>query len=329
MKRDLIIIHMPNTIAKLNRTTVSAAFTGLAMMLTCSWGIAADKSPDQKLSSPIVATQGSSVSEYKIGPLDMLEVKVMNADDLSRTVRVDANGDISLALIGVVHAAGLTSLGVEKVISKRLAADFMQNPQVSVFIREYTSQRMTVQGVVKRAGMYDFQGQATLMQAISMAGGLDEKADDASVKVIRSGEGKPPETLLFDLNQISSNKINDPTLKNGDIVIVEEASPISIEGAVRNTGNIYQRGQTTLMQVLLRAGGLTDFASSTVSVLSDTGTGKRVTTEFDIDKIRDGRVKDPLLHPGDLVIVGTNPIKAAVYGISNTVRGFVGFGTIK
>jgi polysaccharide export outer membrane protein len=274
-------------------------------------------------SGKLLAAEATASDEYRIGPLDMLEIKVMNADDLSRAVRVDANGDISLPLVGVVHASGLTSLGIEKVIGERLAADYMQNPQVSVFIREYTSQRMTVQGVVKRAGMYDFQGRATLLQAISMAGGLDEKADDTNVKVIRSKADKTAETIIFDMSAISANKISDPILQNGDIVIVEEASPISIEGAVRNPGNVYQHGQTTLMQVISRAGGLSDFASSSASILTDTGKGKRVTTEFDIDKIRDGKIKDPELHAGDLVVVGTNPLKAAIYGVTTTVRGFV------
>jgi len=267
--------------------------------------------------------------EYQIGPLDMLDIKVMNADELSRSVRVDANGDISLPLIGVIHAAGLTNLAIEKKISERLSADLMQNPQVTVFIKEYTSQRMTVQGVVKRAGVYDFQGRATLLQAISMAGGLDEKADDSSVKIIRYNPDKTTETIVFDLNMISNNKISDPVLLNGDVVIVDEAVPISIEGAVRNPGNVYQRGRASLMQIISRAGGLTDFASSNVSIVSNTKKGKRITTEFDIDKIREGKIKDPVVESGDLIVVGINPIKATIYGISNTVRGFVGFGTIR
>jgi protein involved in polysaccharide export with SLBB domain len=268
--------------------------------------------------------------EYHIGPLDLIEIKVLYSDEISRAVRVDSKGDISLPLIGIVKAAGLTPYELEQSITQKLAVDLIQNPQVSVFIKEFTSQRMTVQGVVNRAGVYDFQGQATLLQAISMAGGLMEKADETTVKVIRKSPGKNEETLTYDINVIRENKMDDPTLQNGDVVMVEEKQPISVQGAVKLPGIYYLRGHATLMKVIAQSGGISDIADKAdVKVVSSNKDGRSVTVVYDITEIRDNKIKDPEIVPGDLVMVESSTAKTIVYGISNTLRGFMSFGTIR
>jgi len=262
--------------------------------------------------------------EYHIGPLDLLDIKVLYSEEISRQVRVDSRGNVSLPLLGPVKAAGLTPFELEQLITNKLSIDLIQNPQVTVFIKEFTSQRMTVQGVVNRAGVYDFQGQATLLQAISMAGGLMEKGDETSVKVIRKLPGKNEETLTYDINVIRENKMDDPMLENGDVVMVEEKKPISIQGAVRSAGIYYLRGNASLMQVLAQSGGLSDAAdASEVSIASKLPDGKTVTVMYDIDDIKQNKIKDPAVVPGDLVIVGASFIKGVITGVTGTVRGFI------
>jgi polysaccharide export outer membrane protein len=268
--------------------------------------------------------------EYHIGPLDLIDIKVLYSDEISRAVRVDSRGNISLPLLGVVKAAGLTTYELEQVIANKLSIDLIQNPQVTVFIKEFTSQRMTVQGIVNRAGVYDFQGQATLLQSISMAGGLGEKANETAVKVIRKAPGKNEETLTYDINVIRENKMDDPVLENGDVVMVEEKQPISVQGAVRLPGIYYLRGTATLMQVIAQSGGINDIADKAdVKVVSVNKDGRSVTVIYDINEIRDNKVKDPEIIPGDLVMVESSTAKTIVYGISNTLRGFMSFGTIR
>lgn len=271
------------------------------------------------------ADNASSKDDYKIGILDLLDVKVLYADDISRTVRVDAQGNISLPLVGVIRAEHLTTYQLEQAIAAKLAQDLLQNPQVTVFVKEFTSQRMTIQGAVKRSGVYDFQGKATLLSAISMAGGIDEKANENLVKVIRRQQGQAAQTLTFDLESIRLNKISDPLLHNGDIVVVEENSPISIQGAVRRSGNYYPRGSgMTLSQIVSQAEGFTELADpSDIKVLSQAQGGGVVTVVYDLNKIRDGKLKDPQLRPGDLVLVESSGMKSLIYGITSTLRGFV------
>lgn len=268
-------------------------------------------------------------NEYRIGALDLLEIKVLSAEEMNRSVRVDSRGNINMPLIGLVPAAGLTGYELEKSIAEKLAVDYMQNPQVSVFIKEFTSQRVTVQGVVKRAGIYDFQGRASLLQAISIGGGLDVKANENAVKVIRKINEQESETMVFDLAAIRNNKAPNPFLKGGDVVVVEELEPITVEGAVMKAGVFYLPGEPTLIQALSQAGGLHDIADpSNIKVIS-TINQKKSTLEFDLEKIRTGKINDPILQQGDVVVVEKSAVRSAITNVTNALRGFIGFGNVR
>ena len=270
----------------------------------------------------------SDPSDYHIGPLDLLEIKVLNAEDMTRTMRVDARGFINMPLIGLVQASGLTGYELENLIAEKLGKDFLQNPQVSVFIKEFTSQRLTVQGQVKKAGMYDFQGRATLLQAISMGGGIDVKGDESAIKVVRKLNNDETETMVFDLAAIRNNKAPNPYLKGGDVVVVEEMLPITVEGAVMKAGVFYMVGQPTLMQAISQAGGLHEIADpSSVKVIS-IKQQKRSTLEYDLEKVREGKIDDPVLQQGDLVVVEKSAGRNALNMFTNTLRGFVNFGNV-
>lgn len=291
---------------------------------------ATDKSATEAKEIQRQLDYASDQNEYHIGPLDLLEIQVLQDKELSRSVRVDSRGNISLPLLGIVHAGGLTSYELEQKITEKLAVDLIQDPQVSVFIKEFTSQRITVQGIVKKAGVYDFQGRATLLQAISMGGGLDEKANESSVKVIRKNPTGVAETMSFDLTAIRQNKQPDPLLLGGDVVVVEESIPITVEGQVTKPGVYYPRGPATLMQLISQSGGLTDIAQTgAIKVFSTGSKGEKVTLEYDIEKIRDGKLKDPVVNAGDVVVVEKSGGLAILQGITNTLRGFIGFGTIR
>lgn len=309
----------------------------LLSLLMCSFAglsyggdMAADKSTD-KVADATNVQQGAEEAEqfeYRIGPLDLLEIKVLGADEMNRSVRVDSRGNINLPLIGMVKASELTGYQLEEKIAQLLAKDYLQNPQVSVFIKEFTSQRVTVQGFVKRAGIYDFQGQATLLQAISMGGGLDEKANENAVKVVRAVNGRESETKVYNLAAIRLNKAPNPILKGGDTVVVEEMLPVTVEGAVTRPGVFYMRGEPTLMQAVSTAGGLNDLARDddikVISVLED----KKVTMKYNISEIRDGKISDPKILPGDIVVVEQSGVRRFVRDFTATMRGFLNFGNV-
>lgn len=144
-------------------------------------------------------------------------------EELERELRVNATGQISLPLIGVVQAGGKTVLELETEIAEKLGKSYLQNPQVTVFIKEFTSQRVTVEGAVKKAGIYPITGQTSLLQAIALAGGTDsDVADDEAVVVFRTVNGQRM-VAKFNLQDVRNGVAGDPQIYGDDIVVVNES----------------------------------------------------------------------------------------------------------
>jgi polysaccharide export outer membrane protein len=164
----------------------------------------------------------AGVSEYRIGPQDLLTISVFQVDELNREVRVNSNGQVSLPLIGTVQAGGRTVQELERDIAAKLDASYLQNPQVTVFVKEFTSQRVTLEGAVKKPGIYPLSGKTTLLQAIAMAEGLDQLADPRGVVVFRTVDGKKM-GAVFDVRAIRSGDVADPDIYGDDIVVVDQS----------------------------------------------------------------------------------------------------------
>jgi polysaccharide export outer membrane protein len=162
------------------------------------------------------------VSDYRVGPQDLIEITVFQVPDLSRTVRVNSGGQISLPLIGVVQAGGLTIPELEKALAAKLSQKYLQEPQVTAFVKEFTSQRVTLEGSVMKPGIYPLTGRTTLLQAIAMGGGLDRVADPRGIVIFRQIGGKKM-GAVFDLRSIRAGKDEDPLLYGDDVVVVEES----------------------------------------------------------------------------------------------------------
>jgi polysaccharide biosynthesis/export protein len=123
----------------------------------------------------------STLGDYQIGPEDLLEISVLEAPDLNRTVRVADDGSVSLALIGSVEVAGLSSREAQAAIADRLRQTYMKDPQVSVFVQEMKSHPVSVFGAVEKPGVYQIRSPKTLVEVLSMAQGLTNDAGDTVV----------------------------------------------------------------------------------------------------------------------------------------------------
>jgi polysaccharide export outer membrane protein len=161
------------------------------------------------------ATPGSS--GYKIGPLDMIEFSVFKVPELTRTVQVGEAGSVNLPLLGEVQAAGRTVQEVERELVQKLGDKYLQSPQVSIVVKEYNSQRVTIEGAVKRPGVYPIRSKMSLLQVIATAEGLDS-ASDTSVVVFRQIAGKRM-AARFDVAQIRSGATKDPAVQSGDVIV--------------------------------------------------------------------------------------------------------------
>lgn len=180
---------------------------------------------NQDLPAPDTTTASGAYeggTDYRIGAQDLLEISVFGIDDLSRTVRVNSNGQVSLPLIGGVMAGGKTIPELEKTIGDKLKNGYLQDPQVTVFVKEFTSQRVTLEGALKKPGIYPLTGKTSLLQAIAMAEGLDDLADLGGVVVFRQVDGKRM-GAVFDLAKVRTGQAPDPQVYGDDVIVVEQS----------------------------------------------------------------------------------------------------------
>src|SRR5262249_18469614 len=145
------------------------------------------------------------------------------APELARQVQVADAGTVNLPLVGEIRAGGKTAQEVEHDLAKRLGAKYLQSPQVTVYVKEYNSQRVTVEGSVKKPGVYPLRGKMTLMQSLAMAEGLDPTSDTSNVVVFRQVEGKRF-AAKFDVDQIRAGKAEDPLIVQGDLIVAKASA---------------------------------------------------------------------------------------------------------
>ena len=162
-------------------------------------------------------------ADYKIGSQDLLDISVYGQADFTRTVRVNSRGKISLPLVGQIDTVGLTALQVERLIADRLSENLLQNPQVTVFVKESLSARFTIEGAVGRPGVFPISGQVTLLRAIAIAGGKGSLGDLSNVKLFRTKTDGGNETLTFDVEKIRTGELPDPQIMNDDLIVVSQS----------------------------------------------------------------------------------------------------------
>ncbi|WP_375396496.1 polysaccharide biosynthesis/export family protein [uncultured Sphingomonas sp.] len=157
--------------------------------------------------------------DYRIGPLDQLKVVVFGEEDLSGELPVGLSGSVSLPLIGEVPAQGKTTNELALDIKRRLDQRYLRNASVSVSVVDSKNLTVTVDGEVKKPGIYNIPGRLTLMQAIALGEGATEYAKLSEVVIFRSFSGKRY-AARFDLRDVRQARFLDPEIKQGDVVVV-------------------------------------------------------------------------------------------------------------
>ena len=178
---------------------------------------------EARASSVFSATTAAGNSGYVVGPLDVLEISVFKVPELSKSVQVANTGTINLPLVGEVAAAGKTAAEIEKDLTQQLGAKYLKSPQVTVYVKEHNSQRVTVEGAVRKPGVYPIRGTLSLLQLIATAEGLDKDLYSKDVTVFRTVDGqRTPQ--VFDIDAIREGKVDDPPLRQGDLVVVDTSA---------------------------------------------------------------------------------------------------------
>jgi polysaccharide export outer membrane protein len=172
---------------------------------------------------PVDTASRTGIGEYRIGPEDLLEVQVYGVDQLARTVRVNSFGIVSLPLIGATTVGGMTSQEAERYIARKFAENYLQDPQVSVFIKEFTNQRVTLEGAVAKPGIYPLRGETTLLRALAIAGGQGSLSDLGNVVVYRTDSSGLRNSQVYDIEKIRRGETGDPTIINDDVIVVNRS----------------------------------------------------------------------------------------------------------
>ena len=261
------------------------------------------------LFSPHLFSQKRDTADYRIGPKDLLDISVFGLDELTKTVRVSEDGKISLPLVGEVEVEGITKTELEKKLGQLLEEKYLQNPQVTVFISEYQSKRVSVLGAVRNPGPYELLGRRTLLQVISQAGGITNESGKEII-VIREVEDGVSTSLKISIEDLflkGDARLNIP-LQPDDIVNIpiDRIVNIYVFGQVRNPGalGVKRSNIPTLLQAIGQAGGFSERASKgKVLIKRIDDDGKEIKIKVNVKSIIKGKRKDIQLLENDVVIV--------------------------
>jgi len=277
------------------------------------------------------AQQAPLENGYLIGPDDVLEIEAYNVEECKKTLRVNSHGDIALPLVGVINVKGLTTAEVESLIAKKLDK-YVEETVVTVFVKEYKSQRISVIGAVKNPQVFAVTGQRYLLDMLMMSGGLDAGAGNVCYIIrpmLTTTSSNRSETIVVDLDELilrGNLSLNFPVFA-GDIVNVPRGAIFFVDGEVRTPGVYTMKGKTSLIQALAMAQGIGENASlGEVRILRDNGKGERETITADYDEIRKGGKPDIMIVENDIIIVPKSGAKAFFNDFVRTIRGAVNIG---
>lgn len=323
---------------------------GMAMALVAS---AFGQTSEPPRSAP--TTSGEKVAgNYVIGPGDVLEVRVADSPELSGKYRVSEKGDVALPMLPApIEAGGFTEPELAKRIAEAVkAADILRKPAVTVFVEQYHSRSVMVLGAVAKPGVYPLERPTSMLEVISMAGGLTPQAGTTLSVTRKSGppaslgsstphsaQSPASTTLAINLESLVAGK--DPSLnlevQPGDVLNVSNAPVIYVVGAVTKPGGFTlqdPRSGLTVLQALALAEGFRAAASPGHTVIVRRSADGKVRQEIpvDLNKVMRGKTEDRILQANDILFIPESGMKKsmrrmgdAALSAATTVAGY-GFG---
>jgi len=278
--------------------------TTILFSLTLSAQATPAQIPGQKPPDPGV--QNTAQARYQIGAQDQLKITVFDAEELTNTYRVDADGYITFPLLQRVKAAGMSLAEFQDRLKTMLSKDYIKNPQIRVDIIEYRSQSIFVSGEVRAPAELQMTGNMTLLKALAQAGSpLSSASSELTIARQRKpAEGAAPlppgstdntEVIRVNWRDLQTGKAMDMNLQDGDVIFVPKAQTFFIQGYVRNGGSYVLEPGTTIEQAIALAGGLTERGTNRGIKATRLVNGKTVTVELKLsDKVQ----------PGDVISIG-------------------------
>ena len=288
---------------------------------------------NQKIADSAILSRAQPADSalYRLGAGDVLELTVFQVEDLNTKVRVNGRGEVILPLLGTVSVQGKSVADVELEIAALLEKDYLQNPQVSVFIEEYRSQQITVMGAVETPNVYSVRQSRSIFEMLSLAGGLNEEAADqirVTTTQADSETGEPvTQNLILSVKRLleGAETASYIKLSGGDSILVPKAGVIFVEGAVEKPGSYPIEGQAGVLKAIALAGGVPwEGNQGAVRVIRDIA-GQSVAMDVNLAKVRKQTDEDVILKDGDIVVVSYSTTKRFISGFFETAGRIFGY----
>jgi len=272
----------------------SVAIPVLVLLLACAASVALAQAPAKD-------------PGYRIGPRDLVEIRVFETPELNVSRRVTEDGDINLPLVGPVKVAGLTETEAAHKIKELLEVKLLQRASVAVQVQEFRARPIAVIGAVRLPGNLSFSGRWTLLEALTAAGGLTDNHGNLIYVLRRADNGLSDQVAVpaDDLLVRADPKVNIPVFA-GDLINVPGAIDVTVYclGEIKAPGAVTLRSseRISLLAVIARAGGLTDRAASKI-LIKRSGPGGQTELTADYKRILAGKDPDVELKAGDVIVV--------------------------
>ncbi len=301
--------------------------------------------PEPPAGPSSITGSGNSLAAYVLGPDDQITIRAVDADELGKDpVRIDMSGYLRLPMVGRIRAAGLTVEQLQAEIVSRLR-EYIKDPDVAVSVTDFRSQPVSVIGAVKNPGVHQLQGRKTLVEILSLAGGL---SDDAGyrIKITRSLDRGPiplagaetDPSGAFSVAQVSlkdlmeaRNPADNILIQPHDVISVPRAELVYVVGQVAKSGGfvLHENQTISALQALSLAGGLDKTASAKNARILRTspGDGSRREIRVNLALILKGRSPDVPMQPNDILFVPTAGGRAAFLRALQTATN-IGSGVI-
>jgi polysaccharide export outer membrane protein len=187
--------------------------------------------PPQK-SAPAegIESKNAQRTAATIGPQDVLDISVFQVPELSKTLPVSDTGTINFPLLGEIRAAGKTPEELERELTSKLAADYLQHPVVTVSVKENNSQRVTISGAIDKPGIYPIKGPTSLMEIVAVAGGFKDQSDWTILVLRKKGGGRM--AARYDVAEIEAGRAQDPLLQANDVLVAGTSAIKQTYGAI-------------------------------------------------------------------------------------------------
>lgn len=288
----------------------------------------------QQTTAPAPQYSQVDYKDYQVGPEDLLSIEIYGQEKLNREIRVNGEGAITLPMVGMVQVAGLTPHQIEKQLMELYDADYLVNPQITVAVKEFRHHQVAVTGAVEKPGSYEIIGPRSLLEVLSMAGGISNTGSPAGdmVNVIRRKDdhdqartaqvnhlqpfSPKTETLVIDFRRLLSGQSPDLNVmvRNGDVVHVPFAGTAYVLGGVRRAGQIAVKENLTVSQAVALAGGIDPImGTNNITLIRFDENSQPINITGNLNRILARKEPDVPIKDNDVIMVNISGVKKSLY----------------